>query len=64
MSLACGIDLGEYFVVTGGGYPDMDTVTLYSEAGFVKDLARLKQGRYKHACSKFVDEIGNNVCFI
>ena len=61
--MACGVDLGESFVIIGGGDPATDTVTQYSETGFVKDWsARLNQARRRHACSKFVDNNGKNVC--
>ena len=62
---SCGIDLGDYFVVTGGEIAavEVDTVTRYSETGFDKDLAPLKQGRRLHACSKFVDQNGRTVCY-
>merc|ERR1711874_1516 len=68
-------DLGEYFVVTGGYItqsPSMlpnsasdvlSLVTQYSEAGFDKYLAPLNQRRFNHACTKFVDESGNTVCY-
>ena len=59
---SCGIDLGDYFVVTGG-YNGISTVTQYSETGFDKHLANLKQGRRLHACSKFVDQNGRTVCY-
>ena len=61
-SSACGIDLGDYFVVTGG-FDGKDTVAQYSETGFEKYLAKLNQGRHHHACSKFVDENGKTVSF-
>ena len=62
-SWSCGIDLGDYFVVTGGGEPATDTVTRYSQTGFDKDMAKLNQARRLHACSKFVDESGKTVCY-
>ena len=57
---SCGIDLGDYFVVTGG-QGSLNTVARYSETGFDQYLASLNQGRYRHACSKFVDDNGNTV---
>jgi len=38
-SYSCGIDLGDYFIVTGG-YEDRDTVAKYSQTGFIKYLGR------------------------
>lgn len=61
-SYSCGIDLGNYFVVTGGS-PNLATVTKYSQAGFDQYLETLNIGRKKHACSKFVDDIGNTVSY-
>ena len=46
-----------------GGDPARDTVTRYSETGFDKDLANLKQGRRLHACTKFVDGSGKTVSY-
>jgi len=62
---ACGVDLGESFVVIGGGLPVKDTVTQYNETGFVKDWSsRLNQARRYHACSKFVDESGKTALLV
>merc|ERR1712062_357725 len=75
-SYSCGIDLGEYFVVTGGYITQspslhprsasdvLSFVTQYSEAGFYKDLAPLNQRRFNHACTKFVDESGNTALLV
>ena len=60
VSYSCGIDLGDYFVVTGG-YNGLDKVAQYSETGFDKYLANLNEGRDRHACTKFVDQSGNTV---
>ena len=57
---SCGIDLGDYFVVTGG-HPGIDTVAQYSETGSYTYLTVLNEGRYRHACSKFVDLSGKTV---
>ena len=50
----------EKFVVTGG-YNKPRTVTQFTEAGEVRYLARLNQGRHSHACSKFVGDDGETV---
>ena len=47
-----------------GGKSDKDTVAQYSETGFEKYFAKLNKGRSMHACTQFVDESGNTVCFI
>ena len=46
-----------------GGARARYTVTQYSESGFDKDLANLKQGRRLHACTKFVDGSGKTVSY-
>ena len=59
-SAACGIDLGDNYIVTGG-YGTYNTVAMFSEAGFVKYLPNLKTSRYRHACTSFVDSNGETV---
>ena len=56
-SYACGIELDEKFVVTGGMFGQRK-VAEYTEAGAVKPLPRLKTGRWAHACFKFVTDDG------
>ena len=56
-SAACGIDLGDSYVVTGGEY-SLQRVTQYSLTGEVTYLADLQQGRYLHACTSFIDDNG------
>ena len=57
---ACGIELDDKFVVTGG-YARQTTVAEFTEAGAVTYLPSLKTERYDHACSKFVNEDGDTV---
>ena len=52
---ACGIDLGDSYVVTGGYY-SLQTVAQYTLAGEVTYLADLQQGRHYHACTSFIDD--------
>ena len=59
-SQACGIDLGDRYVVTGGEF-SMKKVTLYSLTGNPTDLADLQEGRERHACSSFLDSNGVTV---
>ena len=59
-SQACGIDLGDRYVVTGGEF-SMKKVTLYSLTGNPTDLADLQEGRERHACSSFLDSNGEMV---
>ena len=59
-SWACGIDLGNNYVVTGGYY-SLQRVARYSLAGEVTYLADLQQGRYYHACTSFIDDNGVTV---
>ena len=58
--LACGIELDNKFVVTGGKFSNTK-VAQYTEAGAVTYLPSLKTGRYAHACSKFVTDDGYTV---
>jgi len=62
-SYACGIDLGDSYVVTGGRY-SQQTVAQYSLAGEVTPLADLQQGRYFHACTSFIDDNGVTVSLV
>ena len=58
--LACGIELDDKFVVTGGKFSNTK-VAQYTEAGAVTYLPSLKTARYDHACSKFVKDNGETV---
>ena len=62
-SAACGIDLGDSYVVTGGRY-SLQRVTKYSLTGEVTYLADLQQGRYYHACTSFIDDNGVTVSLL
>ena len=60
-SYACAIpDHGnEEVIITGGhlsGDNGMKTVSVYSEAGWQRDLTPLSQGRFNHACGSYVNE--------
>ena len=59
-SSACGIDLGDRYVVTGGEFSPQ-RVAQYTLAGEVTPLADLQQGRYLHACTSFIDDTGVTV---
>ena len=59
---ACGIELNGNFIITGG-YDSRQTVAEFTETGQVTYLADLQEGRYWHACSKFVDDSGETVSF-
>ena len=59
-SSACGIDLGDSYVVTGGEY-SKKRVTQYSETGEVTFLANLTTGRWAHACGKYLGDKGDQV---
>ena len=64
VSCACGIELGDEYVVTGGSersHMHRATVARYSLSGDVEYLANLNQGRYYHACSKFNTANGETV---
>ena len=62
-SWACGIDLNDSYVVTGGFY-SRQRVAQYSLAGEVTYLADLQQGRYRHACTSFIDDNGVKVSLV
>ena len=64
VSCACGIELGDEYVVTGGSesnHMHRATVARYSLSGDIEYLASLNQGRYYHACSKFYTASGEIV---
>ena len=63
---ACGVEVDDKFIVTGGleySEPDdaLKTVAEYSQTGFVRYLPDLIQGRHDHACSSFVNGNGETV---
>ena len=64
--MACAINLGSTVLVTGG--EDTKTVTgshttvsQYNEAGWVRDLPQLQQGRWNHGCSSYNNAEGTKV---
>ena len=57
---ACSINIGSSVLLTGGRY-SLNRVSEYSETGYVRDLPRLLQGRYRHGCSYFENEEGTKV---
>ena len=64
-SAACGIDLGDSYVVTGGDDGSTKrTVAQYSVTGEVSYLANLNTGRRGPACSKYVDDNGDTVSLV
>ena len=65
-SAACGIDLGDSYVVSGGKDRSVhrnahQTVVQYSIQGKVTYLAKMRTGRYGHGCSKYVNDNGETV---
>ena len=68
-SRACGIEVGDYYIVTGGygkvspGYA-LNTVSNFSIFGYVGPLPSLNQSRYYHACSSFINDCGETVRLI
>ena len=65
---ACGIEVGDHFIVTGGedsSAPEgtLRTVAKYSQSGLVEYLSSLNQRRFNHACSSFVRHDGETVGF-
>ena len=59
-STACGVDMGDQYVVIGGGVGSRN-VTLYNDYGFVRNLPDLVLGRWNHACAGFQDINGDMV---
>ena len=60
--MACGIDLGDTFVVTGGNDGSTkQTVAQYTEDGTMTYLTQLQTGRWGHACAKYINEDGETV---
>ena len=61
-SAACAINLGSSVIMTGGGYTtSTTTVSQYNEAGWVRDLPDLLQGRRQHGCSSYDNDDGTQV---
>ena len=58
--MACAINLGSSVIITGG-YDPLTTVSQYNEAGWVRDLPGLLQGRLYHGCSYYNKEDGTKV---
>ena len=65
---ACGVDVGEFYYVTGGrsrpvSPATVKTVSKYSKTGWVEDLPDLNEERERHACGKYLDDEGNFVSY-
>jgi len=62
-SSACAINLGSSVILTGGlNY--FNTVSEYGEAGFIRYLPDLNQGRFNHGCSYYEDEEGRKTYIV
>ena len=57
VSYACAIPDPdkEEVIITGGGW-SLTTVSVYSEAGWQRDMTPLNQRRQRHCCSSFLSE--------
>ena len=62
-SLACLIDEGDSFLLTGGWYTAKQT-SRYSSDSWLQDLDDLNTGRFGHACGWYIDSIGKRVRYI
>ena len=67
-SAACGVDVGEFYYVTGGTSRRISPATVkrvskYSKTGWVEDLPDLNEERERHACGKYLDDEGNFVSY-
>merc|ERR1712241_146069 len=66
---ACGIEVGDHYIVTGGYDRDapeeaLNTVAKYSQSGLVDYLPSLNTRRYAHACSSFISDSGETVLLV
>jgi len=61
---ACAINLGSSVILTGGYYNPRTRVTEYNEAGWVRDLPDLLQGRYSHGCSYYDNNEGTKTLLV
>jgi len=66
---ACGIEVGDHYVVTGGWDIDapesaLNTVAKYSQSGLVDYLPSLNTRRNLHACSSFISDSGETVLMV
>ena len=52
--------MGTSVILTGGRYTHT-TVSQYNQAGWVRDLPDLLQGRYYHGCSYYDNNEGSQV---
>ena len=59
-SSACAINLGSTVILTGG-LNSRTKVSEYGEAGFIRYLPDLNQGRRQHGCSHYEDGEGRKV---
>jgi len=62
---ACLISRGDTFVITGGHDGDyISRVSLYSSAGWVRNLASLNTARSDHGCASYTDSNGQEVLLV
>ena len=59
-SHSCGLEVNQRLIVTGGYY-SLRTVAEFTLSGAVTYLPDLQEGRWAHACSKFLDSNGETV---
>ena len=59
-SWACGIDLGQSVVITGGLYTERIVIE-YNEDGSFKELPQLNSGRREHGCGSYISDDRNIV---
>ena len=68
-SISCSIQFDDYVIITGGSdiwwqITVQDTVSVYDDNGWVKDLAPLLVAVYGHACGYYYNGENNLVLFI
>ena len=52
---ACAIELEEVVVLTGG-VETLTRATVYTDAGFLRDLPPLNHERHNHGCGHYVNQ--------
>ena len=68
--MACGIEVEDFYIVTGGigrigrSKKALSKVAKYSQSGLVEYLPDLNQRRAYHACSSFISDSGETVGFM
>ena len=60
ISHACGINIGDSVVITGGQRTRRNVIQYWMNGSY-KELANLNEGRDQHGCSSYIDDYDNKV---